>query len=100
MQIAQLARCYWFTVEFGLCVEAGKRKVSRRAAASSERLSHRLRSQIFGAGILSSFGEIEHAMSDMPMVKAWDPFEAAVTDYPITKYQVGITICVCIPHSH
>lgn len=67
-QITQLARCYWFTVEFGLCTQDGQRKA-------------------FGAGLLSSFGELEYAMSDKPEVLPWDPYDAAHRDYPITTYQ-------------
>ncbi|MFN0112355.1 MAG: phenylalanine 4-monooxygenase [Blastocatellia bacterium] len=43
-QLAQLGRLYWFTVEFGLIEEAGEIKA-------------------FGAGLLSSFSELEHAFS-------------------------------------
>jgi len=67
-QITQLARCYWFSVEFGLCHENGKRKA-------------------YGAGLLSSFGELEYAMSDQPELRAWNPFDAGKQDYPITTYQ-------------
>ncbi|ETO27856.1 phenylalanine 4-monooxygenase [Reticulomyxa filosa] len=70
-QLAGLARCYWFSVEFGLC---------RKKPNSNER-------KIYGAGILSSFGEIEYSMSDKPEIRDWDPFAAAQQDYPITTYQ-------------
>ena len=80
-QITKLARCYWFTVEFGLCLDADG--VTRKA---------------FGAGLLSSFGELEYAMGlgrgngggagpDKPQVVDWDPFAAGEQDYPITTYQ-------------
>ncbi|SPQ97502.1 unnamed protein product (mitochondrion) [Plasmodiophora brassicae] len=67
-QITMLARCYWFTVEFGLCQQDGQRKA-------------------YGAGLLSSFGELEYAMSDKPAILPWDPYVAAQTEYPITTYQ-------------
>jgi phenylalanine-4-hydroxylase len=67
-QILKLSRCYWFSVEFGLCLQNGERKA-------------------YGAGLLSSFGELEYSMSDKPKIKDWDPFKAGEQDYPITEYQ-------------
>jgi len=72
--IERLSRVYWFSVEFGLCREKGV------GAADKE-----IRG--FGAGVLSSFGELEHAHSGKPQLLDWDPETAARTNYPIEKYQ-------------
>lgn len=72
--IMKLARCYWFTVEFGLCLENGAHKA-------------------YGAGLLSSFGELEYACGEMdssresPKIIPWDPQVASHQDFPITTYQ-------------
>ena len=44
----------------------------------------------YGAGLLSSFGELEYSMganAEKPKVLTWDPFDAAGREYPITTYQ-------------
>lgn len=41
----------------------------------------------YGAGLLSSFGELEYSLSDKPTVLPFDPRVAGNTDYPITEYQ-------------
>ncbi|TMW63868.1 hypothetical protein Poli38472_014919 [Pythium oligandrum] len=70
-------QCYWFSVEFGLIKQKGEYKA-------------------YGAGLLSSFGEMEYACSKerpaggvdhFPEYRAWDPFQACNQDYPITTYQ-------------
>lgn len=66
--IEKLATCYWFTVEFGLCRQQGQIKA-------------------FGAGLLSSFGELQYCLSDEPEVRPFDPEKTSVTPYPVTKYQ-------------
>lgn len=73
--VQKLASCYWHSVEFGLCREDGQNKA-------------------YGAGLLSSFGELEYACSDdhpgadhPPEIKPWDPSVAAHQEFPITTYQ-------------
>jgi phenylalanine-4-hydroxylase len=70
-EIKRLATCYWFSVEFGLLHEGDRLKA-------------------YGAGILSSFGELQHATSPTNTaieIRQWNPFEAADREYPITTMQ-------------
>ena len=90
--IKKLATCYWFSVEFGLCLDERKGGGARKA---------------YGAGLLSSFGELEYACAPRPPAaagsgtgagagalaerapefRAWEPAKAAQQTYPITTYQ-------------
>jgi len=77
-EIKRLATAYWFSVEFGLCREAGRLKA-------------------YGAGLLSSLGELEYSClghsagggqaERPPEYRDWDPAAASLHDYPITSYQ-------------
>ena len=73
--VAKLAHCYWHSVEFGLCKEDGQHKA-------------------YGAGLLSSFGELAYSCSpdhpgadQPPEIKPWDPEAASKQEFPITTYQ-------------
>lgn len=75
--VLKLAHCYWHSVEFGLCKEEGSGKP-----------------KAYGAGLLSSFGELEYACSPdhpgadkPPEILPWDPEVAARQEFPITTYQ-------------
>ncbi|KAK3712745.1 hypothetical protein QZH41_013197 [Actinostola sp. cb2023] len=66
--IDRLSTLYWFTIEFGLCKEGNDTKA-------------------YGAGLLSSFGELKYCLTDEPLKKPLDPETTANTEYPITSYQ-------------
>lgn len=66
--IEKLGRIYWFTVEFGLIENENGLK-------------------IYGAGILSSFGESKYSLSDEPRRKRYDIVEIMNTDFDNTVIQ-------------
>ncbi|XP_033101997.1 phenylalanine-4-hydroxylase-like isoform X2 [Anneissia japonica] len=66
--VEKLATCYWFTVEFGLCRQNNQLKA-------------------YGAGLLSSFGELQYCLSDKPKVLPFEPSKTAEQKYPITEFQ-------------
>lgn len=63
-----LFQCFWFTVEYGLCKQNGELKA-------------------YGAGLLSSYGELEYCMTDKPELRPFDPEKTGLQKYPITEYQ-------------
>ncbi|XP_070539362.1 tryptophan 5-hydroxylase 1-like [Ptychodera flava] len=67
-EVQKLATCYFFTVEFGLCKQDG-------------------RTRAYGAGLLSSIGELKHALTDRAVVKPFDPKETSQEECIITSFQ-------------
>ena len=66
--LEKLAAIYWFTLEFGMCYENKQLKA-------------------YGAGILSSVGELDYCVSDKPKHYPLDPFEIGDKhlSYPISS---------------
>lgn len=67
-QLEELGRLYWFTVEFGMVEHEGEIKA-------------------YGAGLLSSFGELEHAFSDQVDRRKFDLEEVINQDYSYSDMQ-------------
>ncbi len=67
-QIEELGRLYWFTVEFGL-------------------VEHEDEIKAYGAGLLSSFGELEHAFSDKVERRPFDLEQVINTEYEYSEMQ-------------
>lgn len=63
-----LTRIYWFTVEFGLVKNPGGLR-------------------IYGNGILSSYGETQHSLTDQVTRRPFDPDVVAATPYDIWHFQ-------------
>uniref|UniRef100_A0A8B9N956 Tryptophan hydroxylase 2 n=1 Tax=Accipiter nisus TaxID=211598 RepID=A0A8B9N956_9AVES len=66
--VQKLATCYFFTIEFGLCKQEGQLRA-------------------YGAGLLSSIGELKHALSDKANVKTFDPKTTCLQECLITTFQ-------------
>ena len=58
IELKRLAAIYWFTIEFGMCMQGSKAKA-------------------YGAGILSSVGELAYCVTDEPKLQPLDPHEIA-----------------------
>ncbi|MCA1625108.1 MAG: phenylalanine 4-monooxygenase, partial [Acidobacteria bacterium] len=67
-QLEELGRLYWFTVEFGLIQEGDEIKA-------------------FGAGLLSSFGELENAFTDNVERRPFDLEQVINTPYDYSDMQ-------------
>ena len=61
-------KCYFFTVEFGLCRQSGELRA-------------------YGAGLLSSIAELKHALSDKAKQIKFDPNVVVKQECLITTFQ-------------
>jgi phenylalanine-4-hydroxylase len=66
--LKEFERFFWFTIEFGL-IETGDGR------------------RVFGAGIASSFGECEYALSEKPIIKSFDVEAIRKQEFRIDIFQ-------------
>ena len=71
IELKRLAAIYWFTIEFGMCKDQNQNL------------------KAYGAGIMSSFGELEYCVTDKPIFKPFDPYVIAQNhlEFPISSMQ-------------
>ncbi|XP_018654198.1 putative tyrosine/tryptophan monooxygenase [Schistosoma mansoni] len=62
--------CYFFTIEFGLCRQDNQLKA-------------------YGAGLLSSVAELQHALSDKAVIKPFIPMKVINEECLVTTFQNG-----------
>ncbi len=77
--IVKLSTLYWFTVEFGLCRENGQVKAYGAGSLYQARFS--FSEVFFFTGLLSSFGELQHALSSKPQIKVFEPSTTVIQEY-------------------
>jgi phenylalanine-4-hydroxylase len=71
-QLRRIARVYWYTLEFGVVRQNGRLKV-------------------YGAGLLSSFGELER-FETQSALREWDVSAMAALPYDPTGYQAQLFV--------
>ena len=73
-RVLSVLQLYWFTVEFGLCKQDGQLRA-------------------YGAGLLSAYGELKHALSDRPQLLDFDPATTALQKYDDQDFQPVYFVC-------
>lgn len=76
-ELARLESVYWYTLEFGMAMEDGRPKV-------------------WGAGLLSSVGELRRAVEGKVQLRPWDLETIARTSYDPTDYQPQLFAAPCL----
>lgn len=72
--IQRLSTIYWYTVEFGLCEEVDEANGGTSIKA-------------YGAGLLSSFGELQHSLLRSTPKSPFNPWQQSKLTFPICTYQ-------------
>ena len=59
LELKRLAAIYWFTIEFGMCLDKQGNK------------------KAYGAGVMGSLGELQYCVTDKPKFRPFDPYYIA-----------------------
>ncbi|KAI6230384.1 BH4-AAA-HYDROXYL-2 domain-containing protein [Aphelenchoides fujianensis] len=78
--LSKLATLYFFSIEFGLCSGSGDPTAARKSLAAPDY-------KIYGAGLLSSAGELQHAVEGAPQILRFDPDRVVQQECLITTFQ-------------
>ncbi|KAI6193009.1 BH4-AAA-HYDROXYL-2 domain-containing protein [Aphelenchoides besseyi] len=91
--LSKLATLYFFSIEFGLCSgEPPNNQKKQLSSASSVTPTANggiatADYKIYGAGLLSSAGELKHAVEDKPQILRFDPDRVVQQECLITTFQ-------------
>ncbi|KAL6734330.1 hypothetical protein Aduo_004881 [Ancylostoma duodenale] len=80
--LKKLATLYFFSIEFGLCYD-GPAETCDKDQNSAPAIKYK----IYGAGLLSSAGELQHAVEDSPTILRFDPDRVVEQECLITTFQ-------------
>ncbi|VDM57674.1 unnamed protein product [Angiostrongylus costaricensis] len=80
--LQKLATLYFFSIEFGLSYD-GPSDLSNKENHSTSSVKYK----VYGAGLLSSAGELQHAVEDSPTILRFDPDRVVQQECLITTFQ-------------
>ncbi|TMS32298.1 hypothetical protein L596_000159 [Steinernema carpocapsae] len=78
--LSKLATLYFFSIEFGLCSGASEKHFDREGRPNYK---------VYGAGLLSSAGELQHAVEGNPEILRFDPERVVQQECLITTFQTA-----------
>ncbi|KAI6185011.1 BH4-AAA-HYDROXYL-2 domain-containing protein [Aphelenchoides bicaudatus] len=83
--LKKLATLYFFSIEFGLCSNNMRSDKCKKSSIPDDPSSGTYK--IYGAGLLSSAGELQHAVKDKPEILRFDPDRVVQQECLITTFQ-------------
>lgn len=85
--LSKLATLYFFSIEFGLCSDrshSSKHKINCNNNSNEE---NKIKYKVYGAGLLSSAGELHHAVEGNSQIIRFDPDRVVQQECLISTFQ-------------